>query len=69
MSAKPRKHYHHGNTPAAVWGSVISFVGFLVATVGFFMAPINWVVIGIGGAIVALALVVALALRSLGYGQ
>ncbi len=68
MSTQPRKHYHHGKTPAAVWGSVIAAVGFVVATVGFLL-PLNWVVIAAGGAIVLLAVIVTVALRSLGYGQ
>jgi hypothetical protein len=66
MTAK--RKYHHGKSPAAIWGSLLAAVGFVVAALGF-MGPLNWVVIGIGAAIVLVALIVGGTLRAAGFGQ
>jgi hypothetical protein len=66
MSGK--KRYHHGKSPAGIWGSIIAGVGFVVAAVGFIM-PFNWLVIGIGAALVLLSMIVGGTLRAVGYGQ
>lgn len=64
----PKRRYHHGKSPAAIWGSLLAALGFVVAAIGF-MGPLNWVVIGIGAVIVLLALIVGGTLRAAGYGQ
>lgn len=63
-----QRHYHHGRTPAAWWGSILAALGFLVAAIGFLM-PLNWWVIGAGAVLVVAALIVAGTLRAVGYGQ
>lgn len=62
------RKYHHGKTPAAIWGSALAAVGFVVAAVGFVL-PFNWLVIGVGAVIVVLSLIVGGTLRSVGFGQ
>ncbi|WP_028708569.1 HGxxPAAW family protein [Propionicicella superfundia] len=63
-----KREYHHGKSPAAIWGSALAAVGFVVAAVGFMM-PLNWVVVGIGGALVLFAMIVGGTLRAAGFGQ
>ncbi len=60
--------HHHGKTPAAWTGSMMSAVGFLVAAVGFFL-NINWVVVWIGFAIVAAGVLAGYVMRKMGLGQ
>ncbi|RCK71106.1 hypothetical protein DT076_01150 [Desertihabitans brevis] len=66
--------YHHGRSPAAWAGVMICLVGFFVATIGFLVGPgpditPHWLVIGIGGAIIAAGCVVTAVMRALGRGN
>lgn len=63
-----RHRYHHGKTPAAIWGSLIAAVGFIVLAVGFLL-PFNIPVIVIGAGLVLLAVIVGGILRAVGLGQ
>lgn len=64
--AKPRKHVHHGRTPAAWAGSALAFLGFLIGCVGVVL--INWPLVIVGAAVLVLALVAVLVLRAVGLG-
>ncbi len=66
MNAK--RHYSHGKTPAAIWGSVLAAVGFLVLAIGFVM-PLDMTIIAVGAGIVLLAIVVGGTLHATGFGQ
>jgi hypothetical protein len=60
---------HHGNTRAAWVGSIIAFVGFLVAGIAFVLpGGISWPIMWIGLGIVLLSAVVGGILRNLGHG-
>jgi hypothetical protein len=62
------KHYHHGNSPAAWTGVIITFIGFGVGGAFTVMAePVLALVGGFG--IVALGGVVGLVMRGMGLGQ
>ncbi|WP_062211392.1 HGxxPAAW family protein [Streptomyces sp. NBRC 109706] len=60
-------HYHHGNTPAAWTGVIIAFIGFCVCSY-FTVVAQPWGVAA-GGAVLLLACVVGLVMRSMGLGQ
>lgn len=63
-----QRRYHHGKTPAAIWGSLIAAIGFIVLAIGFVM-PFNIAVIAVGAVLVLLALVVGGTLHAVGLGQ
>lgn len=63
-----RKHYHHGRTPAAWVGSLVTSIGFIIGSIGFLM-NINWVVVWAGAALVVLGVIAAGVMVKLGYGQ
>lgn len=69
---KPVRHYHHGRSPAAWTGVIVAGLGFVVATVGIFVgsnwSP-NWIVIGVGAAIVLLGMIAGGVLKAAGYGN
>jgi len=65
--ATPR-YYHHGGSPAAWTGSAVCALGFVIITIGIFMGP-NWVVIGVGGAVVVLGIIATLVMKAMGLGQ
>ncbi|MFT4218612.1 MAG: HGxxPAAW family protein [Micropruina sp.] len=62
------KHYHHGRTPAAWTGSMVSGVGFLLGTVAFLIGP-NWVLVWISIAIILGGAVVGGIMSKMGMGQ
>lgn len=64
--AKPRKHVHHGMTPAAWAGTIITFLGFAVGCVGVVL--VNWPLIIAGGAALLVAVVAVVVLRAVGLG-
>lgn len=64
--AKPRKHVHHGMTPAAWTGSIFTFIGFVIGCVGVVL--INYPLMIVGGAVLVLAVVAVLVLRAAGLG-
>lgn len=66
-SARPRKHVHHGRTPAAWTGVTIAMIGFIVGGIGMVTGP-NWTLFWIGVALLAVALIVTAVLRKLGFG-
>ncbi|MBA8795198.1 hypothetical protein FHX74_002826 [Friedmanniella endophytica] len=61
------KHVHHGKTPAAWAGSMIALAAFFVGGIGLVLGP-NWVVFGVGVAMLVLALVVTRVLQVTGHG-
>lgn len=66
--ARTPQHYHHGRSPAAWAGSVTATIGFLIAAIGAVAGP-SWVMVGIGVAIVLVAALGTMILKTLGYGQ
>lgn len=66
---KPVKHVHHGRTPAAWAGSLIALVAFIIGGIGFVIPPHpNWVVVGVGIALIVISLIATVVLRQLGHG-
>ncbi len=65
---KPVRHYHHGQSPAAWTGVTIAAAGFVAATAGVFLGP-NWIVIGVGAALILLSMIVGGAMKAAGYGN
>ena len=65
-SAAPRKHVHHGRTPAAWTGTVVALIAFILGAVGLIMG--NWVIFWIAVVLVAAGLVATVVLQKLGYG-
>ncbi|MFV0407234.1 MAG: HGxxPAAW family protein [Propioniciclava sp.] len=63
-----RQLVHHGRTVAAWTGSAIATLGAVIGTVGFLM-NINWVVVGVGVAVMLAGAIVGGFLRKMGYGQ
>lgn len=66
--ARTPQYYHHGRSPAAWTGSVIGAVGFVIAAIGSVLGP-NWIVVGIGGAVVLVACIVTMVMKAAGLGQ
>lgn len=60
------KHVHHGRTPAAWAGSMISLLGFLVGAVGLVFQ--NWTVFWIGAVLLVVALIATVVLQKMGKG-
>ncbi len=67
MSAAHEK-YHHGQTPAAWAGVIVSGIGFLLGTVAFLFGP-NWTLVWVSAVIVLLGAVVGGVMSRMGYGQ
>ena len=64
--------YHHGKSPAAWAGIMLSFLGILVGGLGMVPPignPVNWTVVVIGAVIIVLGLAAAVVLRKLGLGN
>ena len=71
MSAA-RKEYHHGQTPAAWAGVIISTLGFILAAISFFVGPditIHWTMFWISIAVVLVGPIVGGVMVKMGYGQ
>ena len=68
MTERPRREYHHGQSPAAWAGVILSGIGFLIGTVAFMMGP-NMTLIWIAAAFIALGVIAAGVLRGMGSGQ
>lgn len=66
--ARTARYYHHGTSPAAWVGSVLSAIGFVLAAVGAMLGP-SWIVVILGTALVALAGLVTVVMKINGYGQ
>lgn len=66
--ARTPEYYHHGRSPAAWTGSVTAAVGFAVACVGAVLGP-NWLIVIIGAAVIVLAAVVTMVMKTMGLGQ
>ncbi|MFW6599573.1 HGxxPAAW family protein [Propionibacteriaceae bacterium Y2011] len=57
---------HHGRTPAAWTGIAIAFIGFVIGCYGALV--VNWLLMGVGAAVLVLALVVVQVMRALDLG-
>lgn len=66
--ARTAKYYHHGRSPAAWAGSVGVAIGFVLATIGAMLGP-NWPLIIVGAAIIVVAALVTMVLKTMGFGQ
>lgn len=74
MSHDTHPRYHHGRSPAAWAGVAIALIGGLIGCIGFVIGPgpdvtPNWWVVGIGAALLVVALIVTQVLRTLGLGN
>lgn len=63
---RPTKHVHHGRTPAAWAGTLITLVAFIVGAIGLVMG--NWIIFWLAVALIVVALIVTVVLRRMGYG-
>lgn len=66
--------YHHGRSPAAWAGVLISLAGFFVGSIGFLIGPgpditPHWVVVGVGAVVVLVGFIATLVLRAVGLGN
>lgn len=66
--SKPKRHYHHGRSPAAWAGVTLAGIGFLIAAIASVMGP-NWTMIWIAGGLILLSLIVGGAMKAAGYGN
>ncbi len=66
MARKPR-YYHHGNSPAALTGSIVASIGFIIITIAIFAS--NWVAVGVGAAVVLIGAIATLVMKAMGLGQ
>lgn len=67
MARQPR-YYHHGNSPAAWFGSIAASIGFVIAAIGSVIGP-NWIVVGVGVALLVIAGIGTMIGKAMGYGQ
>jgi hypothetical protein len=58
----------HGSTPAAWTAVVIVIIGFLTGAVGMILGP-NWLIFGIGAALVPVGAIVGRLLSAMGLGE
>jgi hypothetical protein len=65
-SLRPTKHVHHGRTPAAWAGTMITLVAFLVGGIGLVLG--NWTIFWVGAVLVVVAVVATVVLRKMGFG-
>jgi hypothetical protein len=65
--AEAAHHDNHGQTPAAWTASIIITLGFLVGCIA--VIQLNWVLLGIGFAVVALGAVVGKVMQMMGMGK
>lgn len=65
-SGERHKHVHHGQTLAAWVGSLTAMVAVIIG--GFGVVFQNWVVFGVGVALMAIAGIAALVLQKTGHG-
>ncbi len=66
--ARTQQYYHHGRSPAAWVGSIVSSVGFVIAAIGSVLGPM-WLLIIIGTAIILLGGVATMVMKAMGKGQ
>ena len=66
--ARTPQYYHHGKSPMAWAAAGIAARGFIIAAAGSLMGP-HWALVITGGVIVAIAAVLALVMKAMGYGQ
>ena len=66
QSDRPVKNVHHGRTPAAWAGTVITLVAFIVGAIGLVLG--NWLIFWVAAGLIVVALIVTLVLRKMGYG-
>lgn len=66
--ARTPKYYHHGRSPAAWAGSIVSAVGFVIAAIGSVLGP-AWTVVIIGGVLVLLGGLGTMVMKAMGFGQ
>lgn len=62
------KASHHGMTPAAWTGSMLALLGFVVGSIGMMMGP-DWLVFGIGAALVVAGVVAGWGMSIAGLGE
>ena len=67
MSAAHEK-YHHGQSPAAWAGVIVSGIGFLIGTVAFLIGP-NWPLVWVAAVFVLVGPIVGGVMRRIGLGQ
>ena len=65
-SRRPTKHVHHGRTPAAWAGTMITLVAFLVGGIGLVLG--NWAIFWVGVVLVVVAVIATVVLRKMGFG-
>lgn len=67
-SDKPVRYYHHGRSPAAWTGVILSGLGFIAACLGSVLGP-NWLLVSIGAGLVLLGMIAGGILKAAGYGN
>ena len=66
--ARTPKYYHHGSSPAAWTGVVITAIGFVLGAIGSVMGP-NWALVFTGAAIVLVGGLTVMVMKTVGLGQ
>lgn len=68
MNPADHAQRHHGSSPAAWTGAVLAALGFFVAAIASVAGP-SWPGVAAGAGMVAVAGVLTLVLKALGFGQ
>ena len=65
-STSTKKHVHHGRTPAAWTGTIITSIAFVIGAIGLVIG--NWMVFWVAVALIVVGLIVTIVLRKMGHG-
>ncbi|GAA4899836.1 hypothetical protein GCM10025789_17670 [Tessaracoccus lubricantis] len=66
--ARTPKYYHHGRSPAAWAGSVVTAVGFTIAAVAAMLGP-AWLWVIVGAAFILVGALTTMIMKAMGLGQ
>ncbi|MBB1483413.1 hypothetical protein H5392_06010 [Tessaracoccus sp. MC1865] len=66
--ARTPKYYHHGRSPAAWTGSVLTAVGFTIACVAAMLGP-AWLWVIVGAAVILVGALTTMIMKAMGLGQ
>ena len=66
--ARTPQYYHHGRSPAAWVGSIVTSVGFVIAAIGSVLGPM-WLLIMIGAAVILVGALATMIMKAMGMGQ
>jgi hypothetical protein len=64
--SKPKKHVHHGRTPAAWAGSIVAMLAFVIG--GIAVVIQNWPLFWASAGLLVVAVIVTMVLQRMGHG-